>query len=139
VPTLSLVRKLKIKLESSSSISITTDSTYLTRQNVPYIAITGHFIDDDFRLHEAVLSVFVAQQSETSDYITKQLKYILHDRFKLSGKLHCIVTDEGANFLGAATSLKTAEIIPESLRLCMSSFSADYQKINYGKIKFCSS
>jgi len=52
----SLVRKLKIKLESSSSISITTDSTYLTRQNVPLLATSLMTILDCTKLCSLSLS-----------------------------------------------------------------------------------
>jgi hypothetical protein len=111
-----LVQQLKNQLETVNDISITTDSTYLTSHQQPYIAVTGHFIDDGWKYHNPVLSVFVAQQSEAGDYISKQLRLILQDRFKLSGKLNCIVTDEGSNFLAAGAQLKEKEFVSESLR-----------------------
>jgi hypothetical protein len=123
-----LVKSLKAQLEAVDSVSITTDSTYLTRHQLPYIAITAHFIDASWQLHDSVLSVFVAQQSESGAYIAKQLKHILHKRLKLSGKLHCIVTDEGANFLSAASLLKDSEIIDESIRCACHRFQLTIKK-----------
>jgi hypothetical protein len=46
-----LLSNLKTKLLSVDSISITTDSTFLTRQQVPYIGVTGHWIDRSFSCH----------------------------------------------------------------------------------------
>lgn len=111
-----LLSKLKTQLSSVDSISITTDSTFLTRQQVPYISVTGHWIDKSFTLHNTVLAVFLAEQSETADYIANSLRDILQGRLGLSDKVHCVVTDEGKNFLSAASDLKTAEIVRESLR-----------------------
>jgi hypothetical protein len=72
-----LVNQLRSRLIGVESLSITTDSTFLTRHQVPYICITGHWIDEDWQLQNAVLAVFLADQSETASFIINRLKDIL--------------------------------------------------------------
>jgi hAT family C-terminal dimerisation region len=111
-----LLNQLKNKLVGVESLSITTDSTFLTRQQVPYICITGHWIDKNWTLKSAVLAVFLAEQSETAGFIVNKLRDVLETQLGLSRKVHCITTDEGRNFLSAADNLKSAEMVRESLR-----------------------
>ena len=110
------MKSLVRELSQIESISITTDSTYLTRQETPYIAITGHWLDNQWCLHDTMLAMFPAQQSETAEYISTQLRRILHSDLNLSHKIHCVVTDEGANFLNAAEIMRDREDIRESIR-----------------------
>ena len=111
-----LMDQLRQRLEGIESISITTDSTFLTRQQVPYIAITGHWVDERWQLHSEVLSVYLAEQKETGAWIAGSLRDVLETQLGLGGRVHCVVTDEGKNFLSAASILKEADIIRESLR-----------------------
>lgn len=111
-----LLEQLGTTLRFVESISVTTDSTFLTRQQVPYICITGHWIDDSWKLHSTVLAVFLAEQSETADFIVRRLRDVLETRLGLGRKIHCITTDEGQNFLSAAQHLKQAETVRESMR-----------------------
>lgn len=122
-----LLNALKQRLSSVESLSITTDSTFLTSHQVPYICVTGHWIDDDWKLNSTVLSVFLAEQSETADYITKSLRDVLETRLGLNRKLHCIVTDEGSNFLTATDNLKRAEVLRESLRCACHRFQLTFK------------
>ena len=93
----SLLDSLNGELATVESLSITTDSTFLTSHQVPYICVTGHWIDDEWNLQNRVLSVFLAEQSETADFITTSLRDVLEAKLELHRKLHCIVTDEGKN------------------------------------------
>jgi hypothetical protein len=111
-----LMAELRSELKSVESISITTDSTFLTRHQVPYICITGHWIDQNWQLQSAVLAVFLAEQSETADFIVCSLRDVLDGQLRLRTKVHCITTDEGQNFLSAAESMKEAELVRETLR-----------------------
>jgi hypothetical protein len=113
---LHLVNELKAELAGVESLSITTDSTFLTRQQVPYICITGHWIDSQWQLRTAVLAVFLAEQSETADFIANSLRDVLELQLGLGKKVHCITTDEGKNFLTAADNLKDIEALRENLR-----------------------
>jgi hypothetical protein len=111
-----VMKNLRAELAETPSISITTDSTFLTRHQVPYICISGHWIDAQWKLHDKTLAVFLAEQSETADFITARLRDILQVQFSLGRKVHCVVTDEGRNFLSAAEHLRDAEVVRESLR-----------------------
>ena len=111
-----LMSDLRAQLREVDSISITTDSTFLTRHQVPYISITGHWIDKSWALHHTVLAVFLAEQGETGNFIATRLREVLEGELGLSEKLHCVVTDEGQIFLCAVTILKQMEVLRESLR-----------------------
>ena len=111
-----LMGNLRTQLHQVESISITTDSTFLTRHQVPYICITGHWIDSSWTLHHTVLAVFLAEQGETGPYIANRLREVLEVHLGLSEKVHCVVTDEGKNFLSAVTILKQTDVLRESLR-----------------------
>jgi hypothetical protein len=124
----SLLDSLNGELATVESLSITTDSTFLTSHQVPYICVTGHWIDDEWNLQNRVLSVFLAEQSETADFITTSLRDVLEAKLGLNRKLHCIVTDEGKNFLSATENLKTAEVLRESLRCACHRFQLTFKK-----------
>ena len=111
-----LVADLKQRLSTAESVSVTTDSTFLTLHQTPYICITGHWIDAHWQLRHCVLAVFEASQQETGDWIAERLRVVLEDQLCLSSKLHCIVTDEGKNFLSAVQTLTDMEVLRESLR-----------------------
>jgi hypothetical protein len=111
-----LVADLKQRLSTAESVSVTTDSTFLALHQTPYICITGHWIDAHWELRHCVLAVFEASQQETGDWIAERLRVVLEDQLCLSSKLHCIVTDEGKNFLSAVQTLTDMEVLRESLR-----------------------
>lgn len=111
-----LVANLRERLRGVESISITTDSTFLTLHQVPYICITGHWIDSSWELQHTVLAVFMADQGESGTFIAGRLRKVLEGQLGLSEKVHCVVTDEGQNFLSAVTILKQMDVLRESLR-----------------------
>jgi hypothetical protein len=113
---LCLTNRLKTRLLNVQSLSITTDSTFLSLHQVPYICITGHWIDAEWNLQETVLAVFLAEQSETAGFIAGRLRQVLEVELGMSRKVHCITTDEGMNFLSAVDHLKSAEVVRESVR-----------------------
>jgi len=110
------LKALKTELQHVESISVTTDSTYLTHKAAPYIAITAHWIDSSWALHDRPLAVFPAEQSETGEFICAHLRQILQREFHFTDKIHCIVTDEGSNFLKGAELLETADVVRERIR-----------------------
>jgi len=103
-----LVNNLKQRLSGIDSINITTDSTFLTRHQLPYIAVTGQWIDANWTLHSEVLAVFLAQQQESADFISSRLKLVLETQLGLGNKLHCIMTDD--HFAQAAGASKTSYV-----------------------------
>jgi tRNA isopentenyl-2-thiomethyl-A-37 hydroxylase MiaE len=62
-----------------------------------------------------VLAIFRAEQSETGYYIAEQIRALMRSDLNLSNKIHCIVTDEGKNFLNRVESLQQQEIVRESV------------------------
>ena len=111
-----VMARLSDRLSTVEALSITTDSTFLTRHHIPYIAVTGHYIDNSWVLHDSVLTVIIAQQSETGDSIAQEIKDLLSTKLNVSKQLQWIVTDEGANFLNAAVTLKNESVINDSIR-----------------------
>lgn len=102
---------------TAASLSITTDSTFLTSHQVPYICITGHWIDANWAKQSTVLSVFLAEQLQSAEFISGALTHQLNTQLNIGDRqLHCVTTDEGANFVGSAEVLKNAQKIRESTR-----------------------
>ena len=59
-------------------------------------AITAHWIDINFRLHEALLSFRRLEGAHTGNYMAKVLFEILED-FEITEKLYCITSDGASN------------------------------------------
>lgn len=60
------------------------------------IAITGYFIDSDFRLHEALLS-FEELKGQHDGVNIGEAIYVCLDKYNIVEKLFCITTDNASN------------------------------------------
>jgi hypothetical protein len=60
------------------------------------IAITGHWIDQDFRLHEALLS-FNELQGTHDDKSIAEAVYMVLNSYNITEKLFCVTTDNASN------------------------------------------
>lgn len=59
-------------------------------------AVTGHWIDDDWNLHEALLDFRHIQGRHSGEHLGRELFQIL-EYFDISDKLFCITSDSAGN------------------------------------------
>ena len=79
--------KLKVLLQQSSSVSLTTDAAKMPTGD-SYVAVTCHWISMDWCLMSAVLGVSISNVSHTAEEIVSLLnelgvKYTLDDRLDI--------------------------------------------------------
>ncbi|KAG6631959.1 hypothetical protein CIPAW_13G125100 [Carya illinoinensis] len=95
----------KIKLKSAlrgQRISLTTD-TWTSVQNLNYMCLTAHFIDDDWKLHKRILS-FSLVENHKGDTLGKGIELCLHDWGR--PKILAITLDNASSNNGAISYLK---------------------------------
>ncbi|KAL9147291.1 hypothetical protein ABFS82_13G164100 [Erythranthe guttata] len=97
--------KLKSILGSGVRVSLTTD-TWTSIQTINYMAITAHFLDDDWNLHKRIIS-FSQIANHSGDTISKALEQCLCDWGVV--KVFAIVVDN------ASANTKALDIFKERL------------------------
>jgi hypothetical protein len=107
-------RKLKKVLQGQESLSITSDAATLNNGH-PFLSVTGHFIDRNWRMVDCVLRVVYAPTSHSGDYIEAEVATVIRD-LGVNGKVYAITTDNGANFVKGAGQLVKHDIVEEKLR-----------------------
>jgi hypothetical protein len=70
------------------------------------VAITGHWIDRNWNLHEALLSFKLLEGSHTGNKLAAEIFETL-DAYNIAEKLFCITTDNAANNIKAMKKLAT--------------------------------
>lgn len=95
----SMVETLMSEVENQC-ISITTDSATLLNGR-PYIAITGHYITEQWVMRDVVLSVMLSEESHTGEHVSDLLDRVMEE-WTLKDRAFAVVTDNGANFVKAA-------------------------------------
>jgi hypothetical protein len=75
-----------------------------TRRLKLIVAITGHWIDRDFHLHEALLTFKELTGSHTGENLASVIFDTL-DGYNIAEKLHCITTDNASNNTKAMETL----------------------------------
>ena len=58
-------------------VCLTTD-TWTSIQNLCYVSLTGHFIDDDWKLHKRILN-FCQVEDHKRETICRKIKMCLHE------------------------------------------------------------
>lgn len=86
-------------LKPAISISLTTD-TWTSIANQSYMAVTAHFISDDWKLYSCLLGCFVSEVSHTSENIAGELKNIT-EKWGITQKIISVTTDNAANIVNA--------------------------------------
>ncbi|BET02152.1 hATC [Nesidiocoris tenuis] len=89
--------------KSALSVCITTDC-WTSRANESYIAITAHFIDEDYHFKSVLLKCGAFTGSHTSANLSQELETVL-DEWNLSEKLIFAVSDNASNITNAIESL----------------------------------
>ncbi|GBM95269.1 Zinc finger BED domain-containing protein 1 [Araneus ventricosus] len=97
--------KKEISLTQVKDIFAITTDCWTSVANVPYIAITAHFIDVQWNLKSFCLSCTVFQDDHTSENIAETLADILSDWSLDVAELSCCTTDNGANIVKAISLL----------------------------------
>ena len=110
-----LMNKLTGYLKNIDSIALTTDATVLSGQGLPYVVITGHFIDQHWKLRNVIMGVVLSDQHQDYIFLSQAITDTL-DTYQLGSKIQCMVTDEGSNFLKSMKALRESEVIKESMR-----------------------
>jgi hypothetical protein len=87
-----------------ASCSLTLD-LWTSRSRAGYLGVTCSFVNTQFELHEAILSIKYLKYPHTSDIIVECLNQIIHE-WKLDGKVFTITTDNGSNMVKAGRLLK---------------------------------
>lgn len=94
-----LKEELKTKVGSASAVCLTTDCwTSITTES--YMAVTCHFIGNDYTLSTALLDCFSFSERHTADNLAEQLKKISED-WSISEKVVACVSDNASNIKAA--------------------------------------
>lgn len=90
------------RMTSVKSICITTDCWSSSAQD-SFIAVTAHFVDDDFKFESVRLECCLMQGSHTSVALAEELRRIT-DKFAVTDKVLIVVSDNAANIKGAVVN-----------------------------------
>lgn len=80
-------------------VCITTDG-WTSRNNQCFVAVTAHFIDDNFFLKTVLLECAPFQGSHTADAISRHLQRIIRE-WQFENKITLAVSDNAANYVSA--------------------------------------
>jgi len=91
------VVKIKDTLNKVSAVTLTTDSwTSITTTN--YLAVTAHYITEQFELGSCLLQCFQYTERHTAENLKSELMRVVKD-WNIEGKIAAVVTDNAANIL----------------------------------------
>jgi hypothetical protein len=96
-----ITARLRTSLESAASVSFTTDAWTDPHSQRAYLALTGHWITEDFKRETFVLSVRHLVDNHTADYLADVLHELL-DEWNLGDKVHAFVHDNASNAKAAS-------------------------------------
>lgn len=101
-----VVENIKKELLSAdgNDVCITTDC-WTSLAKMPYIAVTAHFIGDEWNFKSVCLSCTGFEDNHTSENITRILKDILSDWNLDAEKVTCYTTDNASNIIKAISML----------------------------------
>ncbi|KAK9048859.1 hypothetical protein SSX86_032174 [Deinandra increscens subsp. villosa] len=88
-------KKLKALLNETSSVSITTDCWRSSHQKIEYMVITGHYIDNNWRLQKRVLSFVHVPPPRTGREIGYAISSCLKE-WEIMGKIFSISVDNAS-------------------------------------------
>lgn len=93
---------VKQELLSVTSVCLTTDS-WTSVNNESYLAVTVHYVTDNFQLKSILLECSKLSKSHTSANLAQSIKNII-DKFHLGAKVLIIVSDNASNIVGAVVN-----------------------------------
>lgn len=86
-------------IKTVNKICLTVDS-WTSSINEGYLAVTGHYITDDFVLNSVLLDCLLIEGSHTSEHLASEILKIIN-KYGISNKVQVIVTDNAANMVAA--------------------------------------
>lgn len=95
---------LKTTLGSIEHLCLTAD-LWTSRANESYLAVTGHFITEEFELKTILLDCSNFEDSHTSENIQSVLNDVMSKYELTLNKINFIVTDNAANIQRAVTNI----------------------------------
>lgn len=90
------------KMKTVSKVCLTTDC-WTSAANDSYLALTAHFINDDFEQESVLLDCILMEGSHTSVALATKIKQIT-DEYDLTNKVLLVVSDNAANIVGAVVN-----------------------------------
>ena len=99
--------QLKQTLLGVSSMALTTD-LWADRKNRSYFCLTGHFLDNDMKMHSSIFHFQTFDDRHLAAKISAEIKSRLHE-LGIGNKITSITSDGGSNIRAAcAAHLKLA-------------------------------
>lgn len=93
------LEEVKAEVSTAEYIALTTD-TWTSRATESYIAITAHFIDNNFILQSYLLDCCKFSENHTAENLRNQL-LVLTKEWNIEKKICAVVTDNAANIKAA--------------------------------------
>ncbi|XP_029994695.1 zinc finger BED domain-containing protein 4-like [Sphaeramia orbicularis] len=87
--------KIKEDLNKADAVCLTTDMWSSINMD-GYLGVTGHFVTPDSKLATVLLGVSGFEQSHTAQHIAEAQRLLMAN-WGITGKVHCMVTDNAAN------------------------------------------
>ena len=100
----SAMEELQHQLSKIKYCSITTD-IWTSRATMGYVAVTCHFLTDDWELKSVVLETAQIEESHTAENIGATLVAIT-DKWNIKEKVCCVITDNANNIVAAVRNNK---------------------------------
>jgi len=112
--------EIQASLTQATTHAITTDM-WTASNNISYMGVTAHWMDDKFTVHNKCLTVRPAPGSHTADFISTELDAVLTEWSVEKSSLN-VVTDSGANVKKAIAQMGVERWRPcfaHTLQLCV--------------------
>lgn len=102
-----LKNKLSLQLQTvNTDVHLTTDMWTDTNKFISYMAVTCHYIDDDFKLQRYTLQTKDFSEKHTAQNIKKALIDCCNN-WKITDKIKSVTTDNGSNVVAAVKEVST--------------------------------
>ncbi|XP_037932487.1 GRB10-interacting GYF protein 2-like [Teleopsis dalmanni] len=88
-------------IQEAKSISLTTDM-WASSANKSYLAVTAHFISQNWEFNSCLLSCVECGFKLTSENLAAEIKRII-DEWRLTDQIFAVATDNAANIMRAVT------------------------------------
>lgn len=95
---------IELQIESAESISFTSD-IWTSRNNDPYMSLTAHYIDDEFKRKEFVVSCSYFPGAHTGERVGEKITQLLSEANISNDRRHLILRDGGTNYVSGRLSL----------------------------------
>ncbi|XP_073729768.1 E3 SUMO-protein ligase ZBED1-like [Misgurnus anguillicaudatus] len=91
--------ELMVKVSNAAAVCLTTDC-WTSRTTTSFMAVTCHFIDEDFTLSSSLLDCFSFTDRHTAENLAVELKKVCEE-WKITNKVVACVSDNASNIKAA--------------------------------------